>query len=320
MASSPTYDPNLVERSFARISRTRADCAPAAALVNRATDGLYAPGSTFKVLTAAAALDTGRYTLESRFDDPGYCIEYGKRVTNYSDQSGPAVYGNVNLFQAIVNSINSVFCNIGKELGGLEILDYARRFGFYARPPIETPASERKGSGLYSKGELFQPKDPNAVDPGRLAFGQERLLVTPLQMAMLAAGVANGGVVMRPYLVERVLSPSGKTVTRTRPDELSRAVDPGTAAALTSAMTAAVRSGTGTAAQLPGIEVAGKTGTAETGRRGVNTTSFVAFAPARSPKVAIAVILEGQQGTGGTTAAPIAKEVMQALLRVPSNS
>lgn len=319
MASSPTYDPNLVENAFRRIGRIRADCTPAAALVNRATDGLYAPGSTFKVLTAAAAIDSGRYTLESRFDDLGYCIEYGKRVTNYADQSGPSVYGNVSFFQAIQNSINSVFCNVGKALGALRILDYARRFGFYERPPLETPSNERQASGLYSKGKLFRPDDPNAVDPGRLAFGQERLLVTPLQMAMVAAGVANDGVVMRPHFVDRVLSPSGKTITRTRPQKLGRAIGPGTAQALTSAMKAVVSSGTGTSAQLPGIEVAGKTGTAETGRSGVNTTSFIAFAPADTPRVAIAVILEGQRGTGGSTAAPIAKSVLQALLRVPSN-
>jgi peptidoglycan glycosyltransferase len=311
MASSPTYNPNLVERSFAGIRRIRADCRPANALFNRATQGLYAPGSTFKVVTAAAALDSGKYSLRSTFVDPGYCIEYGRRVSNY-DTSSP--FGTVNFLQALQYSINSVFCNIGKDLGAIRILETARRFGFYATPPLETPVDERLGSGLYRRGKLFFPKDDFAADPGRLAFGQERLLVTPLQMAMAVAAVANDGVVMRPYVVDRIVSPGGKTVTRTKPDRLGRAVKASTANALTEAMKAVVSGGTARNAQLPG-GVAGKTGTAETGRAGVNTTSFVAFAPADRPRLAIAVFLEGQSGTGGSTAAPVARVVMQALLR-----
>ena len=312
MASSPSYDPNLVEGKFRQASRAPgAECRPAAPLLNRATDGLYSPGSTFKVLTATAALDTGAYDLDSRFDDPGYCEEYGKRVNNY-DTTRP--FGNVDFRQALQYSINSVFCNIGKDIGPITILNYARRFGFYEKPPLGTPTSERSASGLYQKGELFFPKDPNQVDPGRLAFGQERLLVTPLQMAMVVAGVANDGVVMRPYVVDRVVSPKGHRVTTTKPHEFGRAMQAETAAKLTEAMVLAVASGTGTAAQLTGIEVAGKTGTAETGVEGLNTTSFVAFAPANAPRLAIAVIVENQRSTGGETAAPIAKAVMQALL------
>jgi penicillin-binding protein A len=316
LASSPTYNPNLVERRFNRISQIRAGCVPAAALLNRATDGLYAPGSTFKVVTAAAALESGRYSLESRFVDPGYCIEYGKRVSNY-DTSSP--FGSVDLLQGMQYSINSVFCNIGKDLGATAILDMARRFGFYAKPPLETPVNERTASGLYSKGELFTPKDDFQADPGRLAFGQERLLVTPMQMAMVAAAVANDGVVMRPYVVERIVSPSGSTVTRTKPDELGRAVSKQTARDLTEMMKVVVSSGTAASAGLP-EGTAGKTGTAETGRAGSNTTSFIAFAPADAPRFAIAVILEAQSGTGGSTAAPIAREIMQALPGLESNS
>jgi penicillin-binding protein A len=310
MASSPTYNSNLVERHFNRIRRIQAGCKPADALLNRATQGLYAPGSTFKVVTAAAALESGKYSLRSSFNDPGYCVEYGRRVSNY-DTSSP--FGTVNFLQAVQYSINSVFCNVGKNLGAIRILEAARRFGFYSKPPLETPVNERTPSGLYRRGELFFPKDDFAADPGRLAFGQERLLVTPLQMAMVVAAVANDGVVMRPYVVERVVSPSGKTVTRTKPDKLGRAISKRTANDVTEAMKAVVSGGTATSAQLPG-GVAGKTGTAETGRAGVNTTSFLAFAPADNPRVAVAVFLESQTGTGGSTAAPVAKQVMQALL------
>ena len=139
--------------------------------------------------------------------------------------------------------------------------------------------------------------------------------MTPMQMAMVAAGIANGGVVMRPYVVERITAPDGGTVTRTKPQVLSRAVSPETAAELTQMMEAVVQAGTGTAAQIPGVAVAGKTGTAETGASGVNTTSFVSFAPADNPKVAVAVFLENQHGVGGRTAAPIAKTIMETLLR-----
>jgi peptidoglycan glycosyltransferase len=312
MASSPTYDPNLIETAYGRISRIRADCRSPSPLLNRATYALYVPGSTFKVVTAAAALESGKWNLESTFSDPGYCIEYGKRVYNYDTSGG---YGTVNFLQSLQYSINSVFCNIGKELGVDALIETMRRFGFYSVPPLETPVNERKASGLYDKGELYVPPDQFAVDPGRMAFGQERLLVTPLQMAMVVATVANDGVLMRPHVVDRILRPSGSTLTRTKPEDLGRAVSPETASALQRMMTAAVANGTGTAAQIPGVEVAGKTGTAETGREGANTTSFVAFAPVDDPQVAIAVFLENQSGTGGTTAAPVAKEVMQALLR-----
>jgi peptidoglycan glycosyltransferase len=315
MATSPGYNPNQVEKDFGAISKIRANCASPAPLVNRATAGLFTPGSTFKVVTAAAALDSGTYTLDSTFDDPGYCTEYGKKVSNFADQNGPEVFGHVNFTQALQHSINAVFCQIGQKLGPLKILDYARKFGFYQPPPLETPSAERRASGLYNGNRLFSPKTNNQVDPGRLAFGQERLSVTPLQMAMVAAGIANKGVVMKPYVVDRVEAPGGDVVTRTKPQVYSHAIKPQTAADLTTMMEAVVDAGTGTAAQIPGVKVAGKTGTAETGVSHRNTTWFVAFAPADHPKVAVAVALENQTGVGGTTAAPIAKTIMQALLR-----
>jgi peptidoglycan glycosyltransferase len=318
MASSPTYDPNLVETNFRKIEQARGACPPPAGpLLNRATFGLYTPGSTFKVVTAAAALDSGRFTPDSRFVDPGYCEEYGKRVSNAGNpETGPEVFGSVDFTQALEHSINSVFCNIGKEIGAGTILRYMKRFGFYAVPPLETPLNERAPSGLYRQGELYDPDQPQfQVDPGRLAFGQERLQVTPLQMAMVVAAIANGGTVMRPYVVDRVLAPDGSIVTRTRPDKLGQAVSARTASQVASMMEAAVRSGTGTNAQLPGVRVAGKTGTAETGIAGVYTAAFVCFAPVDDPQVAIAVILERQRGFGGEIAAPIARDLMQAILR-----
>jgi peptidoglycan glycosyltransferase len=316
MATSPTYDPNLVEGHFGLIEkRAHGNCASLAPLVNRSTAGLFTPGSSFKILTAAAAIDSGKFTPDSGFYDPGYCVEYRKKVYNFADQSGPEQFGNVTLSTALQHSINAVFCQVGKRLGAITILKYAKRFGFYELPPLETPADQRRPSGLYRRGHLFSPRNGFQVDPGRLAFGQERLLVTPLQMAMVVAGIANSGMVMEPTAVRRIVAPDGRNVSRLKPHRFSRAVSRRTAAALTTAMKAVVTSGTGTAARIPGVPVAGKTGTAETGRSGVNTTSFVAFAPADSPRVAIAVFLEEQHGVGGTTAAPVARTVLEALLR-----
>ena len=207
-----------------------------------------------------------------------------------------------------------MFCNIGKELGAGVILEYAKRFGFYERPPIELPSEEVLISGLYRNGRLYDPETDSEVDPGRLAFGQERLVVTPLQMALVAAGVANAGVVMEPKLVERIVSPDGDVIQRFEPEEWSTAVSPATAADLTAMMVQAVESGTGVAAQIPGISVAGKTGTAETGVSGRNNTWFVAFAPADNPEIAVAVALSDQAGTGGATAAPIARAIIEAAL------
>jgi peptidoglycan glycosyltransferase len=314
MANHPTYNPNLVEGRYNEIGRIRANCPVPAPLLNRATAGSFVPGSTFKVVTASAALESGRYTMESRKTDPGYCIEYGKRVNNY-DTTRP--FGSITLFQAIQYSVNSFFCEIGKELGPGPIIQEMKDYGFYSLPPLETPADERRISGLYHNGRLFEPQSAADVDPGRLAFGQTELQVTPQQMAMVAAAVANRGVLMEPYVVDRILSPKGKVVTRTRQHVLGRTLSPHNAQVLSLAMEAVVRAGTGVAAQIPGVRVAGKTGTAETGRAGRNQTAFIAFAPVGAPKVAIAVMLENQTGVGGTTAAPIAKQVMQAILQGP---
>jgi peptidoglycan glycosyltransferase len=314
LASAPTFNPNLVETDFDSIEAITAPCKPASPLLDRATAGRFIPGSTFKVITASAAIDTGRFTPESVFEDPGFCTLFGKQVFNFADQSGPEEFGTINLADALENSVNSVFCNIGKELGVDVVLEYAKRFGFYERPPIELPAEEVLISGLYRRGRLFDPASPSEVDPGRLAFGQERLVVTPLQMALVAAGVANGGVVMEPKLVERIVAPDGNVIQGFDPEEWKTAIKPSTAAAVTAMMVRVVEGGTGTAAQIPGVSVAGKTGTAETGVSGHNHTWFIAFAPANDPQVAVAVALSDQSGTGGVTAAPIARSIIEAAL------
>jgi peptidoglycan glycosyltransferase len=322
MAASPSFDPNLVEEHYGRISRITANCTPAAPLLNRASAGLFIPGSSFKVITASAALESRRFGPGSSFYDPGYCTVYGKRVHNFADQNGPEVFGTINLVTGLVHSVNSVFCNIGLKLGAKRILDTAKRFGFYERPPLETPADERQPSGLYRNGKLYYPKFNSNVDAGRLAFGQERMLVTPLQMAMVAGALGTGGKLMEPQVVDRIVAPGGRVVEQQHPKLIRQAVSKRTAHEVAAMMRLVVREGTGTAAQIPGYTVGGKTGTAETGIAEANTTWFIAFAgkdEATLPEVAIAVVLQNQSGVGGTTAAPIARAVMQAILQGTEN-
>ena len=319
MASTPGFDPNLVEESYERISRITADCTPAAPLLNRGSAGLFVPGSIFKVITASAALESGKYGPEAPFVDPGYCTVYGKRVNNF-DTTRP--YGAIDLTNALANSVNSVFCKIGLKLGAKRILDMAKRFGFYERPPLETPADERLASGLYRNGQLYYPRVDSNVDAGRMAFGQERMLVTPLQMAMVAGAIGVNGRLMEPHVVDRIVAPGGKVIEETQPQLIRRAVSRKTADSVAEMMRLAVERGTGTAAQIFGYSVGGKTGTGETGVPGSNTTWFIAFAGEDEEKpaeLAIAVVLQNQSGTGGVTAAPIARAVMQAILQGTEN-
>jgi penicillin-binding protein A len=212
-----------------------------------------------------------------------------------------------------------VFCNIGKQLGAGLILQKAKDFGFYSDPPIELPRDAIAASGLYdfAKHKLFD--NPALVDPGRLAFGQERMLATPLQMALVAAGVANGGLIMSPRLVKEVRTPGGSLVERMHPKAWKRAMKTQTAAVLNQMMQAVVTGGTGRQAAIPGIIVAGKTGTAETNVNRVYDAWFIFFAPADDPQVAGAVVLEHQaNGFGGSVAAPIARQLMQAILPATS--
>jgi peptidoglycan glycosyltransferase len=320
MASSPTYNANLMVQpnGYNKVKRIKGTCGDASALQNNATVGLYPPGSTFKLVTAAAALDSGAYTPNSDFYDPGYCTEYGQRVSNAGnpDQNGPEAFGNVSLAEGLEHSINSVFCNVGKHIGGLKILDYAKRFGFYSVPPIETPPQESLASGLYKRGRLWRPTSNTQIDSGRLAFGQFNMLATPLQMALVGATIANKGAVPKPYLVRKVVAADGSTVMTTKPQTLGQAIKPETAAELNQMMQLVVQGGTAaTVGFPPGLKVAGKTGTAELGLGDVYDAWFVCFAPADNPRYVVAVVVEKQpNGFGASVSAPIAKAILEKLL------
>ncbi len=191
--------------------------------------------------------------------------------------------------------------------------EYMRRYGFNRKPLLDLPRDEMRASGVYDRnGDLLTVSD--AVDIGRVAIGQERLQVTPLQMALVPAAIANGGSLMRPHIVRDIRDRDGRVVRHEKPSEQSEAMKPGTASALAQMMSKVVEEGTGTAAALEGIDVAGKTGTAEVGGRRTRRGSSASL-PCKGPRVAIAVTVERTTGQGGTVAAPIAKQVMQELLR-----
>lgn len=308
MASVPGYDPN----DLGDPGRYRAlNTDPAAPLLDRATQGTYVPGSTFKVLTAAAALDSGKYTPDSVLNGDSPQDISGVPMANDEDAS----YGDIPLTTAMTYSVNTVFGQIGEALGKETMGEYMRRFGFYAKPPLDYPDEEMLASGERLNGRLLPVTSPQ-VDVGRLAIGQDKLAVTPMQMAMVVAAVANRGVLMAPRLADRIVDPDGR-VRRLDAEVAGRPISEQTAEQLNLMMRTVVESGTGTAVQLPGIEVAGKTGTAQIGAPGSNLTQpwFVAFAPADDPRIAIAVTVERSEGGfGGTVAAPIARAVLESLL------
>jgi peptidoglycan glycosyltransferase len=309
MASTPSYDPNVL-RSSASAGRLKAD--GEAPLINRAVQFGYAPGSTFKIVTATAAIDTGRFTPSSTLSGRNGVVVSGVPLSNDQNES----FGELTLTQALAKSVNTVWAQVAEQVGKPTLARYMRRFGFDAKPRLDYPAEEMSPSGEYAdEGErLLSPTSP-LVDVGRMGIGQDKLRVTALQMAEVAAAVANRGRLMVPHLTDRIVDPEGRTVQRIAPSVQSVVMKPSTAAALTSMMEAVVNEGTGENARIPGVQVAGKTGTAETEiGTAINNVWFIAFAPANAPRVAIAVTVKGVPGYGATYALPIARQVMEVLL------
>jgi penicillin-binding protein A len=290
LAAKPSFDPN------------REDCG---AKLNLATQGRFPPGSTMKAVTAAAALDTGRYQPSSIVNGRSPKTISGAPLTNFGGEQ----FGDIDLTTALTHSVNTVWAEVGEKLGKQTMADYMGKFGFFKDPPMDYPDEQMVPSGEYDRGRLLKPNS-DRIDVGRMAIGQDKLLVTPLQMASVAQTIGNGGVRMKPRLVSKVLDPDGRTIDQPLPDEATRVMSSDTAAKLTDMMKNVVKEGTGTAAALEGVEVAGKTGTAELDLRGLNDAWFIGF----TDKAAVAVVIERVQGgTGGTIAAPIAKAVLEAL-------
>jgi peptidoglycan glycosyltransferase len=315
LASVPPYNPNEVKfpSRFKELNKA-AVAGQTGPLFDTATQGAFPPGSTFKVVTAAAGLDSGKITPSTTINAPGTLAAPGPDIQNDFTQD----FGPISLDTALTNSVNTWFAQLGIKIGQHTLFDYMNRFGFNTTPPIDIPSDELTKSGVYDNGNLLGPNDP--VDLARLAFGQERLLVTPLQNAEVAAAIANGGKEMKPQIWSRVVDPDGRTIKTMQPSEFGQPISSQTASELNTAMQGVVSQGTGTNAAIPGITVAGKTGTAETpGACGGDPTSnqawFIGFAPADTPKIAIAATIDCTAQFGNDVAAPIFKDVAELLLK-----
>jgi peptidoglycan glycosyltransferase len=308
MASSPSFNPNQLKTNAGYERLARDSAAP---LINRATQFGYAPGSTFKVVTATAAIDSGKFTPQSVVSGRNDVVVSGVPLQNDENES----LGEITLTQALAKSVNTVWAQVGVKVGRATMTKYMNRFGFDHRPQLDLPPGEMSISGSYEGERLVTPLSPK-VDLGRMSIGQDKLEVVPLQMAEVAAAVANGGTLMTPHIASRIVNSEGQTVKTVKPSVQSDVMKPSTASDVRTMMEAVVNEGTGTSAQIPGVQVAGKTGTAETQiGTAINNVWFIAFAPAANPKVAIAVTLKGVPGQGAAFAAPVARQVMEQLLR-----
>ena len=312
LVSHPTFDPNRVaghdlgevEKNFTELNED-----PDRPLIDRAIGGdLYPPGSIFKVVTAAAGLTSGEYTPESQLPG-GAELDLPQTDATLPHFGGVpcSPTGEISLTDALVVSCNPAFGQLGMDLGGAALQEQAGRFGFgdtVQVPMRVTPSSV--------------PSDMNEPQTAQAAIGQFDVRVTPMQMAMVAAGVGNEGRVMQPYLVQSVIGSDLSVIESANPTELSEAVPSEVAAQLRDMMVEVVERGTGTAAQIPGVDVAGKTGTAEHGEEGKAHSWFISFAPADDPEIAVAVVVEDGAVAGsedrGNEAAPIARAMMEARL------
>jgi peptidoglycan glycosyltransferase len=315
MASNPLFNPNLMNTKAgqAQINAT-GNHSPA---LNRATQSGYPPGSTFKVVTTDAALSSGKYTPDTVVSGKSPMVVQTKPLTNFHNEQ----YGNVTLTQALTYSINTAFARVALDLGADQIGSAMNAFGFMKNPVIDYPDDKMIPSGEYdttTSPPSLIPVNSSSVDLARMAIGQDKLLVTPLQMALVATTIARGGQLPKLSLMQRIVDPDGRTVDSlsTNGSNVRRVMSTRQAGEMTKMMEKVVDEGTGQAAQLGNLKVAGKTGSAETNTvTGATQPWFIGFAPANDPKIAVAVTLENViNGQGGVDAAPIARAMMEAYL------
>ena len=316
MYANPSFDPSPLashDGDKVRAAWRRLTDDPAKPLLSRASQELFPPGSTFKLVTAAAALENGM-TPNTKFDNPPV-LDLPQTTNTLQNFGGEHCLGGaaqLTLAQALEVSCNVVFGEVGLRLGAEKLVTQAQRFGFDQQIDFDVP---------FAEGSIPPVSDFANDLPGVAysAIGQQSVSANPLSMALVASAIANGGVEMQPRLVKEIRDPSGRVVKTYEPREFGRVISSRTASELTQMMVAVVQSGTGTVAQIPGVEVAGKTGTAQ--HPGGNPHAwFVCFAPAPNPVIAVAVVVLdggslGSEATGGHVAAPVAKAVVEAALR-----
>jgi penicillin-binding protein A len=308
MASIPGFDPNAAasEETFKPIQNDES-----APLLNRPTQNTYQPGSTMKVVTAAAALDSGEFNPDSILSGRSPQEIGGVELSN----AGGEQFGDIDMDTALTHSVNTYFAQVGEQLGNETMLEYMDRFGFDKDPELDYPDDQMRPSGVYDENDnLLNAND--AIDIGRVAIGQERLLVSPLQMAEVAGTIANDGKLMKPTFLQKATDPDGRTIDELDPDEQDQVVSADTANEVTTMMTHVTEEGTAAGLTVQGASFAGKTGTAEIDiEQGTNRPWFIGFAPADDPQVAVAVMLETCTGCfGGEVAGPIATQIMDDLI------
>jgi peptidoglycan glycosyltransferase len=313
MASTPSYDPNrLATHDFSKMQDAYKQVLanPNSPMLNRSIQETYPPGSTFKLVTAAAALSSGQFTPNSMVKG-GASLDLPQTTVNLPNEPGlDCGTTKITLTQALINSCNTSFGDIGLRLGADAVREQADKFGFDQTYLEDLPGQVKSRF----------PANPDAPQTALSAIGQYDVAATPLQMAMVVSGIANGGTVMRPYLVDEVRAPDVSVLDKTSPEPFrSNAVSSSVAHELTQMMIEVVDRGTGTTAQIPEIKVAGKTGTAQRGPDKPPYAWFVSFAPADNPKVAVAVFIDDPsvprgEISGSGLAAPIAKSVMEAVI------
>ena len=313
MVTSPSYDTNLLaSHNTGEVNDVydALDADPTHPLFNRAIGGdLNPPGSTFKLVVASAALASGDYTPQSTLPNPAsYQLPQSSSVVFNASGGACGPGDTVTIADALRLSCNIPFAELAVQLGDTAIREEAEKYGFntsFAMPVDSTASSYPRGLD-----------DPQTALTG---FGQGQVTATPLQMAMVSAGIANEGVVMNPRMVDQVIGADLSVEQTFENTEFGRALEADIAAELVAMMVANVNDGAASGATIDGVDVGGKTGTAENGSDQPYTLWFTGFAPAENPEVAVAVVVEdgggqGQSGSGNTIAAPIAKKVMEAVL------
>lgn len=313
MYSNPGYDPNLLSsHNFTEVTKQRAALLKDKndPMLPRAFRETYPPGSTFKAVTASAAYEKKPELVKKSY--PGVAFIIPPLTHLPLSNFGGEVCGGV-LPQLFKVSCNTGFAQMGIDLGAQNMVDQAQAFGFNQVPPIDVPFAAKSN---FPQPAFFNRNTPQLAYS---AIGQGNTTATPLQMAMVAGAIANDGVAVKPHLIKELRDSDGNVVKTAKPEQWLRAVSSDTADKMTDNMLAVVNGGTGTAARIPGVQVAGKTGTAQT-HDGLVNTWFISFAPANDPQIAIAVVVEDQENkgeaTGGVVSAPIAKKVIQAALGV----
>jgi len=295
LASYPGYNPNTLRADWKKLLNNKKS-----PLLNRATSGLYPPGSSFKTVTLTAGLENKKTKAAKVYPGPPIVRIYGGKVTNYKGKN----YGNVTLQEAFEQSVNTVFAKLGLEVGGPALVTQAESFGFNKDMGFDLP---------LKKSLVKQPGEMDSLELAWTAVGQAHTLATPMQMAMVAAAVANKGHLMQPFLVSKIRDYQGRIIDKKQPKELAVVAGGPAVREVRNLMLKVVETGTGKGAKVAGVQVAGKTGTAEVKGKEPHAW-FIAFAPASKPKIAVAVIVENG-GTGGARAAPIAAEVIKEALK-----